>query len=68
MTSQNRLSPEDDFKLLVSLNPLLRFQLFVSWDLASVGKSSSGIWPFSVSHLPGFGHSWKVIFWDKADK
>jgi hypothetical protein len=30
--------------------------------LANLGKSSSGIWPFSVSHLLGFGQSWQVIF------
>ncbi len=30
-------------------------------------KSSSGIWSFSVSHLPGFGHSrYQVIFRDLA--
>jgi hypothetical protein len=31
----------------------------VSRDLANLGKSSSGIWPFSVSDLPGFDHSGK---------
>ncbi len=50
-TSRNRLSPEDGFRLLVSSNPLLRFRLLVSRDLGNAGKSFSGIWPFSVSHL-----------------
>jgi hypothetical protein len=44
------------FRLLVSSNPLLRFRLVASLDLANLGKSSSGIWPFSVSHILGFGH------------
>ncbi len=52
-----RSSPEDGFRVLVSSNPLLRFRLVLSWDLANLGKSSSGIWPFLISHLPGFGHS-----------
>jgi hypothetical protein len=85
LTSRNRFSRDDGFRMLDSLNPLMRFSkltcrwhqimvidvpgpgqfwLLVSQDLANLGKSSWGIWPFSVSHLPGFGHSRKVIFWD----
>ncbi len=56
-TSWNCSSLDDGFRLLFSLKPLLRFQLVVSWDLANLGRSSSGIWPFSVSHLPGYGNS-----------
>jgi hypothetical protein len=33
-TSQNRLSPEDGFRLLFSSNPLLKFRLVVSQDMA----------------------------------
>ncbi len=32
---------------------LSRFRIVVSWDLTNLYKSSSGIWPFSVSHCPG---------------
>ncbi len=70
-TSRSYSSPEDGLKLLVSSNPLLRFLLVINWDLV-LGKSSSGfghsrssgIWPFSVSHLSWLGHSRQVIFWD----
>jgi hypothetical protein len=55
-TSRNRLSPEDGCRLLVSSNPLLRLWLVISSDLANLGKSSSRIWPVSVSHLLGLGH------------
>ncbi len=50
---------EDGFWLLVSSNPHMRFRLVASRDLATLGISSSGgiFWPFSVSHLPGFGQS-----------
>jgi hypothetical protein len=53
MTSRNRLSLADGFRLLVLSNPLLRFRLVVSQDLADVVKPSSKTLPFSVSHLPG---------------
>ncbi len=45
---RNRSSPEDDFRLYLMLRGL--------------ANSKAGIWPFSVSHLPGFGHSRQVIF------
>jgi hypothetical protein len=48
-TSPNCSSPEDGLRLQVSSNPLLRLRLVVSRDLANLGKSSPGIWPFSVS-------------------
>jgi hypothetical protein len=67
LTSWNRSSAEDGFWLLVSSDPLLRFQLVISRDLANLGMSSSGIWPFWLSHLSGFGHSRLIIFWDQAD-
>ncbi len=51
-TSRNCLPPEDGFRLLVSSNPLLRFRLVISRDLAILGKSSFRIWPFPVSRLP----------------
>ncbi len=47
-TSRNCSSPEDVFRLLISSTPLLRIRLLVSWDLANLGKSSCGIWPFLV--------------------
>jgi hypothetical protein len=51
-------SLEDGFRLPVSSNSLLRLGLFISRDLAILGKSSFGIWPFSFfSHLPEFGLS-----------
>ncbi len=67
-TSRNRSSPEDGFRLLVSSNPLLRFQLVVKQGcvVANLGQSSSGIWPFSVSYLLGFGLPQEVIFRDLA--
>jgi hypothetical protein len=34
-------------------NHLLRFRPVLSRDLANLGKSSSGIWPFSASRLLG---------------
>ncbi len=75
MTSRNRSSLEDGFRLLVSSNPLLRFWLVVSRDLANLGKSSSwnlpcsvchppGFWPFSVSHLLGLGWFFNWLFGD----
>ncbi len=66
-------SEEDSFRLLDSSNPLLRFLLVMSRDLANLGKSihqdlailgksSSGICSFSVSHLLGLDQFWQVIF------
>jgi hypothetical protein len=60
-TSRNGSSQEGGFMLLVSSNPLLRFWLGVSWDLANLGKLSSGaildkfpsgIWQLAVSPIP----------------
>jgi hypothetical protein len=65
MTSEAGIAhpQKNGFRLLVSSNPLSRFRLVVSRDSANLGKSYFGIWPFSVSHLPGFGYSWfKLIF------
>ncbi len=42
-TSRNPSSSDNGFRLLVSSNPLLRFPLVVSRDLANLGKTSSGI-------------------------
>jgi hypothetical protein len=61
-----RLSSEDGFRLVVSSNPLLRFKLVVIWDLVNLGKLYSGIRPFLVRHLLGFGQSWKVMFWIRS--
>ncbi len=55
VASRNRSSPGEGFRLLVSSNPLLRFRLVVSRDLAILNKSSSAIWPFSLSHVLGLG-------------
>ncbi len=63
-TSRKRSSPEDGFRLLISANPLLRFRLVVSQDLANSGKSSSGICPIlstvnvlNSTNQPKFNHS-----------
>ncbi len=73
MTSQNRLSLEDGFRLLVSSNTLIRFCIVASQDLANLVKPSSktlpfsiihlpGIWPFLVSHLLGLGWFFNLTF------
>jgi hypothetical protein len=40
----------------------IKSSFVVRRDFAHLDNPSSGIWPFSVSHLPDIGHSRKVIF------
>ncbi len=78
MTSRNGLSPEDDYRQLVSLKPLFRFSKMAfrrhqiteddlpgsGWFRLVVSRNwlASVISLFPKRHIPGFHRYWWVIF------
>jgi hypothetical protein len=63
-SSRNHLSPEENFRLLVSSNPLLIFcKLTCRWHqitVIDVLGPGSGHWPVPACREPGFGQSSRI--------